>query len=68
MTPVAELKRAHRATWAAEGRWQECRHELLALAERRNEAADGSLLMRAEYLVAVGRRPNSPGKSNPVRR
>jgi SAM-dependent methyltransferase len=38
----------------AEGRWQECRREILAMAERRNEATDGSLLMWAEYLVAVG--------------
>jgi SAM-dependent methyltransferase len=38
----------------AEGRWEECRGEILALAERRNEASDGSLLMHAEYLVAVG--------------
>jgi SAM-dependent methyltransferase len=38
----------------AEGRWDECRGEILALAERRNEAADGGLLMWAEYLVAVG--------------
>lgn len=38
----------------AEGRWEECRGEILALAERRNEAADGSLLMYAEYLVAIG--------------
>ena len=27
-----------------EGRWQDCRAEMLALAERRNEATDGSLL------------------------
>ena len=27
---------------------------MLAMAERHNEAADGSLLMQAEYLVAVG--------------
>jgi SAM-dependent methyltransferase len=40
----------------AEGRWEECRDEILAMAERRNEAADGSLLMLAEYLVAVGRK------------
>jgi SAM-dependent methyltransferase len=39
----------------AEVRWEECRGEILALAERRNEATDGSLLMNAEYLVAVGR-------------
>ena len=39
-----------------EGRWDACREEILALAERRNEATDGTLLMRAEYLVAVGRK------------
>jgi SAM-dependent methyltransferase len=39
---------------SAENRWQECRAEILALAERRNEATDGSLLMHAEYLIAVG--------------
>jgi SAM-dependent methyltransferase len=38
----------------AEGRWEECRREIVALAERNNEAADGSLLIQAEYLVAVG--------------
>ena len=41
---------------AAAGRWEECRAELLALARRRNEATDGSLLMQAEYLIAVGRK------------
>jgi SAM-dependent methyltransferase len=40
----------------AEARWEECRREILAMAERRNEATDGSLLMSAEYLVAVGHR------------
>jgi SAM-dependent methyltransferase len=39
---------------SGEGRWEECREELYAMAERRNEATDGSLLMHAEYLVAVG--------------
>jgi SAM-dependent methyltransferase len=43
-----------RARLTAEGRWQECRAELLAMAERRNEASDGSLAMNAEYLVVVG--------------
>jgi SAM-dependent methyltransferase len=38
----------------AEGRWDECHREILAMAERRNEATDGSLLMYAEYLIAVG--------------
>jgi SAM-dependent methyltransferase len=38
----------------AEGRWEECREEIHAMAKRRNDATDGSLLMHAEYLVAVG--------------
>src|SRR5215213_6276095 len=38
---------------SAEGRWQDCRAEILALAERRNEAADGTLHMEAEYLITV---------------
>src|SRR5829696_5086239 len=33
-----------------EGRWQDCRADMLALAERHNVATDGSLLMQAEYL------------------
>ena len=48
------LKARERLT--AEGRWEECRAEILAMAERRNEATDGSLLMYAEYLVTVGRK------------
>jgi len=48
------LKARERLT--AEGRWEECRGELLAMAERRNEATDGGLLMHAEYLVVVGRK------------
>jgi SAM-dependent methyltransferase len=40
----------------AEGRWEDCRREILAMAERRNEATDGSLFMHAEYLVAAGRK------------
>jgi SAM-dependent methyltransferase len=46
------LKARERLT--AEGRWEECRREILAMAERRNQAADGGLEMWAEYLVAVG--------------
>ena len=41
----------------AEGRWTQCRDELLAMVERRNEASDGSLQMYAEYLVIVGYKP-----------
>jgi SAM-dependent methyltransferase len=39
-----------------EGRWDACRDEIVEMAERRNEATDGTLLMPAEYLVAVGHR------------
>jgi SAM-dependent methyltransferase len=41
---------------SAEGRWEDCRAEIVAMAERRNDATDGSLLMNAEYLVVAGRR------------
>jgi hypothetical protein len=37
-----------------EDRWEDCRDEIVAMAERRNEATDGSVLMWAEYLIAVG--------------
>ncbi len=46
------LKARERLT--AEGRWNDCRQEILAMAERRNQAADGSLEMWAEYLVVIG--------------
>ena len=39
----------------AQGRWTDCRAELLALAERHNQAADGRLHMEAEYLISVAR-------------
>jgi SAM-dependent methyltransferase len=39
-----------------EGRWDDCRGEIVAMAERRNAANDGSLLLWAEYLVIVGRK------------
>ena len=41
----------------AEGRWGPCRQEIVAMAERRNELRDGGLLMHAEFLVTVGRKP-----------
>jgi SAM-dependent methyltransferase len=41
---------------AAEGRWGDCRAELLTLAERHNRATDGRLHMDAEYLISVARR------------
>jgi hypothetical protein len=40
---------------AADGRWANCRAELVALAERHNQASDGRLHMEAEYLVSVAR-------------
>jgi SAM-dependent methyltransferase len=39
----------------AEGRWEDCRNEIVALMERRNEAADGGLLVPAEYLLVTAR-------------
>jgi SAM-dependent methyltransferase len=41
---------------SAEGRWGECRAEIVNLAERFNTAKDGSLEMWAEYLVVAGHR------------
>lgn len=51
------LKARERLT--TEGRWEECRGEILANLQRRNEATDGSLLVPSEYLVAVGRKAAS---------
>jgi SAM-dependent methyltransferase len=48
------LKARERLT--AEGRWDACREQILDMAERRNEATDGTLLLRAEYLVVIGRK------------
>jgi SAM-dependent methyltransferase len=47
------LKARERLT--AEGRWADCRAEIVALAERHNRATDGRLHMEAEYLVTVAR-------------
>jgi SAM-dependent methyltransferase len=48
------LKARERLT--GEGRWEDCRREIVAMAERRNSATDGSLLLNSEYLVAVARK------------
>ena len=48
------LKARERLT--SEGSWEQCRSEIVALAERRNQAADDALELRSEYLVAVGRK------------
>jgi SAM-dependent methyltransferase len=40
-----------------QGRWEQCRNEILAMVNRRNEAGDGSLRMSAEYSVIVARKP-----------
>jgi SAM-dependent methyltransferase len=52
------LKARERLT--ADGTWDDCRAEIVAMAERRNEAADGGLLMHAEYLVVIGTRFRGP--------
>lgn len=49
------LKARERLT--ASGDWAACRAELVAMVTRRNAATDGTLLLEAEYLVTVGRRP-----------
>ena len=48
------LKARERLT--SEGAWDDCRAEILDMVTRRNEATDGSLLVRAEYLIAVARK------------
>jgi SAM-dependent methyltransferase len=49
------LKARERLT--AEGRWEACRAELVEMMARRNAAEDGTLLVGAEYLIAVVRKP-----------
>jgi SAM-dependent methyltransferase len=45
-----------RVRLTAEDRWEERREEIVDLVERLNVARDGSFLLRAEYLVAIGRK------------
>jgi len=40
----------------AEGSWDDCRAEIVRMLERRNVAADGSLEVPGEYLLAVARK------------
>jgi hypothetical protein len=40
----------------AEGRWDDCRGEIVEMMERRNVAVDGSLDVPGEYLIAVVRK------------
>ena len=40
----------------AQGRWDECRAEIVEMMERRNVATDGSLEVASEYLIAVARK------------
>jgi hypothetical protein len=51
------LKACERLT--AEGRWDDCRREIVDMMVRRNEARDGSLTVPAEYLLAVARKDES---------
>lgn len=46
-----------RAALEPQGRWQELEAELIGLYQGANEAEDGSLLARAEYLVSVATVP-----------
>lgn len=45
-----------RVQLTADDRWEECRTEIVDLVEGLNAARDGSFLLRAEYLVAIGRK------------
>ena len=47
------LKARERLT--GEGRWDDCRAEMVALAERHNRSTDDRLHMEARYLITVGR-------------
>lgn len=40
----------------AEGRWEDCRREIIDLVNELNIATDGSLHFDAEYLVTIGRK------------
>jgi SAM-dependent methyltransferase len=51
------LKARERLT--AEGRWEDCRVDLLENVERRNDAHGGGLVMTGEYLLAIARLPGS---------
>jgi SAM-dependent methyltransferase len=48
------LKARERLT--ADGRWDDCRRDMVAIADSFNEATDGTLLMQAEYLIVVGKK------------
>jgi SAM-dependent methyltransferase len=48
------LKARERLT--GEGSWDDCRAEIVAMAERRGEATDGGLVLASEYLVVSGRK------------
>ncbi|WP_156721974.1 class I SAM-dependent methyltransferase [Streptomyces apocyni] len=47
--------RAHRAALAATGRWEQARADLAALFETHNQTSDGTLVLDAPYLLALGR-------------
>jgi SAM-dependent methyltransferase len=40
----------------AEGRWEDCRGEIVEMMERRNVATDGTLEVPSEYLVVIARK------------
>lgn len=45
---------AARERLTADGRWAECRAEVVALMDRLNIATDGTLHVDAEYLIVIG--------------
>lgn len=49
-----------RARLIGEGRWDACRADIVAMAERRNESTDETLLLQAEYLITIGRMGGQP--------
>jgi hypothetical protein len=51
--PILMAKRA----LEQQGRWDELRADLVAMAERQNTADDGTMHVDAEYLLTVARVP-----------
>ena len=45
-----------KARLQADGTWDQCRAELIALYEDLNEADDGSCRIESEYLLAIARK------------
>ena len=46
-----------KAALEPQGRWEECKAELIALYHEHNESSDGSFSASAEYLLTVAQMP-----------